>query len=93
MLATKTGADGRIVVKLQASDPGSPRAPIDGDRFIVGFTWGTAIPANVRGLIAVRIFSDRPMVVSPKWADVKDILEQYAKIFPGIVGILDVGGA
>ena len=90
MLATKTGADGRIVLKLKATNPGSPRAPIDGDLFRVGITWGAAAAVNARGVIAVRIFEDRAMVASPAWADVKDILEQYAKMFPGMVAFLNL---
>jgi hypothetical protein len=76
--------DGRIGVKFSAAAPGSPRPPIDGQLFAVIFTWGTGVPADVRGVIAIRIFDARAMVASPRWADVRDIWEQYARLYPAM---------
>jgi hypothetical protein len=84
-----TGGDGRASVKLTAGDPRHPRRDIDGAVYLVVVSWGLA-PLDPRALIIVRVFDAVPAVVSPKWADVRDTLVEYARLYPYMSTFVDL---
>jgi hypothetical protein len=91
----KTDAKGKAQIKFTASDPGKARAAdkIDGQIFFVEVDWGaTKVGAapDWRGRILVKVFDTRAAVAKPKWADVQDIFEEYARMYPGMKAILDL---
>ena len=85
-----TGANGRASVAFTAGDPRHPRPDIDGQLYFVGFYWGSATGTNQRGTISVLVFDRHAAVAAPTWSDVKDILEQYAKLYPFMTATLDL---
>jgi hypothetical protein len=91
----KTAANGRAQVRFTASAPGAPRAGdhMDGQIYLVAFDWDVAVaPAapDWRGLVVVKVFDTHPAVANPKWADVKDILTPYARLYPMMKARLDL---
>ena len=88
-----TDGNGHARVDLAASDPGSPRAPLDGQVFGLGGDWATAgdilIP-DAASAVAVHVFGDFSPPAAPRWDDVKPILEPYARLYPGMTQILDL---
>jgi hypothetical protein len=88
-----TDGSGRASVGIAASDPGSPRAPLDGQVFGFGGDWATAsdvlIP-DAQSAVAVLVFSDLNAPAVPKWDDVRPVLEPYARLYPGMTQILDL---
>jgi hypothetical protein len=92
---SKTDANGRVQIKFTAADPGKVRfgGKLDGQIFFVEYDWGAAATGAApdwRGRIVVRVFNKQAAVAKPKWADVRDIFEEYARLYPGMKGILDL---
>jgi len=92
----KTDAKGKLQIKFTASDPGKARAAdkIDGQIFLVEYDWGATkkgVAPDWRGRIVIKVFDTRASVASPKWADVQDIFQEYARMYPSMKGILDLG--
>jgi hypothetical protein len=79
-----TGADGHVTLRLVASDPGHPRAHIDGEVSFLGFYLGGPTPATQRGEIAVRVFDPHTVPAKPRWPDVQSILVRYFRLYPAM---------
>jgi hypothetical protein len=79
-----TGADGRVSFKITAAAPGNPRKFIDGQIYGVQYNWGkdadSNFPADPNEYVNVLVFDsfEKP----PTWANLKPILDQYAKLYP-----------
>jgi hypothetical protein len=91
----KTDAKGKVQIKFTAGDPGKVRAAskIDGQLYFVEVDWGTTkkgVAPDWRGRILVKVFDTHAAVAKPKWADVQDIFQEYARMYPGMKGILDL---
>jgi hypothetical protein len=91
----KTDAKGKVQIKFTASDPGKVRAAskIDGQLYFVEVDWGTTkkgVAPDWRGRILVKVFDTHAAVAKPKWADVQDIFQEYARMYPGMKAILDL---
>jgi hypothetical protein len=88
-----TGANGRASATIKAADPGHPRPDVDGQVYQIGIVWGVAASGTApdwRGIIVVRVFDKGAAVVSPKWADVQPILNEYARVFPSMKAYVDL---
>ncbi len=89
-----TDASGKATVTFQASDPGSPRGPIDGQVFGFGGPWALQgkiqIPGTQQSAVAIRVFSGFSPPASPKWSDVQPIFDQFNTMFPAMAAILDL---
>jgi hypothetical protein len=88
-----TDNNGRAVVTFDASDPGLPRAPLDGQVFGFGGSWATQsdlLIEDVQSAIAVLVFSGFVPPAQPKWDDVRPIFEPYARVYPGMTEIIDL---
>jgi len=95
-----TGPDGTCVVNLAASDPGFPRVYRDGQQgpggqvyFVTGCwqSWGQVFLFS-GAPINLLVFSKYPMPASPSWdADVGPILSLYARLYPYMKSIIDLG--
>lgn len=86
----KTPASGRLTLRLVAKNPGHPRLHIDGQVYVIGVFAGALATANLRTRIAVRVYEPLTVPAAPKWNDVKDILAQYARLYPSMTAILDL---
>lgn len=79
-----TGADGRASFNITAAAPGNPRKFIDGQIYGVQYNWGkdadSNFPADPNEYVNVLVFDsfEKP----PTWANIKPILDQYAKLYP-----------
>jgi hypothetical protein len=83
----KTAGSGRVTLRFTASNPGHPRLHMDGQVHVLGFFVGPAVTANLRGMIAIRLFESRSVPASPHWSDVQDILTQYARLYPSMTTV------
>lgn len=79
-----TGADGRASFNITAAAPGNPRKFIDGQIYGVQYNWGkdadSNFPADPNEYINVLVFDS--FKKPPTWANIKPILDQYAKLYP-----------
>jgi hypothetical protein len=95
VIGGKTDANGRVQVKLTGDDPGKVRlgGALDGQIYFVDLDWGKAAPKSApdwRARIIVRVFDPRAAVAKPTWADVKDIFEQYSRLYPFMKAFVDM---
>jgi hypothetical protein len=89
-----TGANGRASISLVGNKPGSPRgAFLDGQLYRVGVHLGAAGPSNRRAVLIVRVFDEVPAVASPTWANVEPIFRQYARLYPSMTSVFNLGAA
>jgi hypothetical protein len=88
--SVRTLATGRAPFRITAGDPAHPRAHVDGQVFILGFFVGPVVAANLRGTIAVRIFDSLTVPANPRLADVRDLLNQYARLYPSMTAVIDL---
>ncbi len=86
----KTAASGRVTVRFTAANPGHPRLHMDGQVYVFGYFVGPLVAANLRGMIAIRVFESRAVPTSPHWSDVQDILTQYARLYPSMTAVIDL---
>jgi hypothetical protein len=92
----RTDASGRAQIKFTASDPGKVRlgGKLDGQVYFVEIDWGKAPVGTAddwRGRIVVKVYDSFANVASPTWAHVRDIFAQYARLYPSMKAILDLG--
>lgn len=89
-----TDAAGKATVSVQASDPGTPRGPIDGQVFGFNGDWSTRSGISITGTqqsaVAVRVFSGFTAPAAPTWTDVQPIFTQYNTMFPAMAAIIDL---
>jgi hypothetical protein len=89
-----TDAAGMATVSVKASDPGTPRGPIDGQVFGFGGDWSTRSGITITGTnqsaVAVRVFSGFTAPAAPKWADIQPLFTQYNTMFPAMAAIIDL---
>ena len=89
-----TDAAGMATVSVKASDPGTPRGPIDGQVFGFGGDWSTRSGIPITGTnqsaVAVRVFSGFTAPAAPKWADIQPLFTQYNTMFPAMAAIIDL---
>jgi hypothetical protein len=86
----RTAASGRATVRFTASSPGHPRLHMDGQVYVFGYFVGPIATANLRGMIAIRVFEAKAVPASPHWSDVQDILTQYARLYPSMTAVIDL---
>ncbi|MEM6994668.1 MAG: hypothetical protein AAF721_29405 [Myxococcota bacterium] len=81
-----TNASGVATLRLRAGRPTpGPADYIDGETYEVNIYEGsTAAITNRLAATYVRVFDEIPAVASPRWADVRPILEQYQRLYPGM---------
>jgi len=97
---TTTGPNGTVSLTIKAGDPGTPRKYADGqlgpDGQVYQITgdwanWGQ-IFQFAGAPINLLIFSSYPMPAIPTWAEhVGPIFSNYARMYPFMKGILDLG--
>lgn len=86
-----TDAGGRATVAFSAEDPAHPREHLDGQCYEVDFYDGVISPSNALGALQVRVFDRHPVVEEPTWEHVRPILAPYARLYPFMRGVLDLG--
>ncbi len=90
-----TDANGRASFTMTASDPGNPRRFIDGQIYGVGYSWSAEddpnYPSDPNTFVNVLVFSAYGPIASPTWQDVQPIFAQYAKLYPYMTGIINLG--
>lgn len=97
-----TDADGRAVLTLTPSDPGTPRFFDHGSEYgIDGQVYGIRPsfddpalrvgPQNQWHFVSIRLWSGFTPSHPPAWADVGPILQQYANLYPVMYRFLDLG--
>jgi len=88
----KTVAGGRVSFCLTAGDPGNPRKFIDGQVYGVSFLWDKdsdpQFPRDPNKIISVRVFDS--YAKAPTWENLQPILQQYAKLYPFMVGVMNI---
>jgi hypothetical protein len=96
-----TGATGSSQLSLTVR--GGPialpqaRQAIDSQVYFLGDpdgwqTWGAPGPPMGSGCaLSVLVFNQRAVPASPTWADVAPILERYARLFPYMASLFDIG--
>lgn len=85
-----TDASGIARLRLQASDPGTPRADqnIDGQVYFIRYTFADGAIAqsftqDADDLVSVQVYSQLTIPAQPTWENcIKDILPQYGKLYP-----------
>jgi hypothetical protein len=88
-----TNASGTAVASFQASNPGSPRGPIDGQVFGFGGPWADdsdIVIRDAQSAIAIRVFSGFSPPASPKWSHVQPIFDMYSRMYPSMTAIIDL---
>ena len=88
-----TNASGTAAAAFQASDPGSPRGPIDGQVFGFGGPWADDSNIDIldaQSAIAIRVFSGFTAPASPKWSHVQPIFDQFNRMYPSMKAIIDL---
>ncbi|HEU4886288.1 MAG TPA: Ig-like domain-containing protein [Thermoanaerobaculia bacterium] len=88
--STVTLVNGSATFTMSAADPGTPRQFIDGQVYAVPFTWSADTIPDPNAFLSVHVYGI-PASTAPTWANVGPILGQYAHLYPGMVGILDIG--
>lgn len=88
--STVTLVNGTATFTMSAADPGTPRRFIDGQVYAVPFTWSDDTIPDPNAFLSVHVYGI-PASTAPTWANVGPILGQYAHLYPGMVGILDIG--
>jgi hypothetical protein len=90
--SVKTGNDGRASFCMTAGDPGNPRKFIDGQVYGVRFSWAKdndpQFPRDPNKFISVHVFDRYDK--APTWENLQPILQQYAKLYPFMVGIMNI---
>ncbi|MEN3334322.1 MAG: hypothetical protein V7641_3687 [Blastocatellia bacterium] len=90
--SVKTGHDGRAAFCMTAGDPGNPRKFIDGQVYGVRFSWAKdndpQFPRDPNKFISVRVFDSYDK--APTWENLQPILQQYAKLYPFMVGKMNI---
>jgi hypothetical protein len=83
-----TDSQGVASFTLNTGSPGRKRSGIDGICYAVDFGSGSGTtpltPSDVRGRFGVLVFDEYTAPAKPKWADVKPIFEQYARLYPAM---------
>jgi hypothetical protein len=88
----ETDATGRATVSFTAGDPRHPREELlDGQYYIVGFFDGDVSPSKQLGHLHIRVFDRHPEVADPTWTDVRSILAPYARLYPSMQAVFDLG--
>ncbi|MGH1347697.1 MAG: hypothetical protein ACRBN8_39445 [Nannocystales bacterium] len=79
--------------ELHASDPKAPRlgGAIDGQVYPIAMVWEGLENPCLQHFVSVRVFDAYPIPEAPTWADAKRILEPYAKLFPYMRHLVDLG--
>jgi hypothetical protein len=85
-----TDASGIARLRLQAGDPGTPRADqnIDGQVYFIRYTFADGAIAqsfiqDADDLVSVQVYSQLTIPAQPTWENcIKDILPQYGKLYP-----------
>ncbi|MBV1859844.1 MAG: hypothetical protein KUG77_15640 [Nannocystaceae bacterium] len=88
-----TDEAGVAAFELKASDPKRPRleGAIDGQVYPIAIAWEGLENPCLQHFVSVRVFDRYPMPDAPTWADAKPILEPYAKLFPYMRHLVDLG--
>ena len=95
----RTGRNGRAVLKLTSSNPGNPRAYVDGQ--IYGVRWmireiaervkkDPSFGWNPTAFINVRVFDAFRIKLRPTWHDLQPIFDLYGNLFPVMSHIVDL---
>jgi hypothetical protein len=98
-----TGPDGKLTVKLGASDPGNPRQYIDGQVYGVRYLPKKTAQVVVRpdgsyadfgwnpsDFISVLVWSAFTVPQQPTWYGLQPIFQQYANLYPLMGTIVDL---
>ena len=92
--AVSTAADGRASLVLESGDPGKPRLEgwIDGQVYTLVYSWEGEENPDPQCFLSVRVFDRHPLPDQPTWKEqVGPILQQYARLFPYMKRLLDLG--
>jgi Ferritin-like len=91
-----TGDDGTASITLTASNPGKPRAYIDGQVYGVTYQAGDQPPppgsvGNAGMMLSVLVFGEIPVPDKPDWlCDARPILQPYANLYPVMKAFVDL---
>jgi hypothetical protein len=85
-----TGPDGRASFEIVAHDPGTPRAPLDGQVYVVSYTAAGSTFANGWDFVSLLLFSGFTPSEPVKWDDIAPTLKQYAQLYPIMSRFLDL---
>jgi hypothetical protein len=94
-----TGADGTVLVRITAADPGNPRGYLDGQVYglypVLEETVvvpGSPYPFDQWAFISVLVWSGFRADEPPTWfGSIQPILQQYANLYPVMNRFLDLG--
>jgi len=88
-----TDATGRATFSLKASDPGNPRRFIDGQVYGLRFSWEAEndpeFPPDFNSFLSILVFDS--FDEEPIWDNVKVVMEQYAKLYPFMNELMELG--
>jgi hypothetical protein len=79
-----TDTVGMATLRFHANHPGHPRPNLDGQVYVIAFYVNSVSPANLQGQITVRVFETFSGPANPRWADVRDILTPYYRLYPAM---------
>lgn len=78
-----TNRYGRASLKLTAGNPKNSRVFIDGQVYAVGYDFGDdEFPASFSNFVSVLVHDAFKVKQPVRYADVKDVLDQYAALYP-----------
>ncbi len=101
VLTATTGTNGKATLTLTMDDPGTPRYFNNGTNYgIDGQVYGVRpsfqdaddnAAVNPWNFVSILLWSGYVEPVTPAWADVQPIFQQYANLYPVMLRFLDMG--
>ena len=85
-----TGPDGKVSFEVVAHDPGTPRAPLDGQVYKVTYTAAGSAFTNMWDTVSLLLFSGFTPSEPVEWDDIAPTLSQYAQLYPIMSRFLDL---
>jgi hypothetical protein len=61
--------------------------------YYVGLYVGPVAKSNLRAVLVVRVFDEVPAIAAPTWSHVEPIFRQYARLYPSMTAVFDLGAA
>ncbi len=86
-----TDKNGKATFTVTAGNPQSPRGPIGGQVYGIGWSWDLDLIPDQWNFLSVKIFDTMPVPDQPTWwGDVYPILAQYAYLYPSMQAIFNL---
>lgn len=84
-----TDARGRAPIRLEGGNPGKVNAAVDGQVYFV--EWADDPDAMLVNSLCIRVFDEFEVGDDPTWEDIREVMVQYANLYPVMKRIVDLG--